>query len=72
MRMKEKRNNPLGIIISIGFISAIVTGLTCYTLLNKSETPIEKVRGDLNLIRLTLLIGMIAIGGLMIYAGSKT
>jgi len=68
----EKKSNPIGIIISIGFISAIVTGLTCYTLLNKSETPIEKVRNDLNLIRLTLLIGMTAIGGLMIYAGSKT
>ena len=70
LTMMEKRNNPVGIIIIVGLLASIVTGLTCYTLLDKSETPIEKVRQDLNLIRLTLLIGLLGIGTVMIYGAT--
>lgn len=70
--MQVRKNNPIGIIISIGVISAIVTGLACYTLMRKTDTPIDKVRNDLNLIRLTLLIGLLAIGAMMIYGAATT
>jgi uncharacterized BrkB/YihY/UPF0761 family membrane protein len=70
--MQVRKNNPIGIIISIGVISAIVTGLSCYTLMRKTDTPIDKVRNDLNLIRLTLLIGLLAIGAMMIYGAATT
>ena len=70
LTMMEKRNNPVGIIIIVGLLASIVTGLACYTLIDKSETPIEKVRQDLNLIRLTLLIGLLGIGTVMIYGAT--
>ncbi len=69
--MRGKQTNTFPIVLVTCMASVLIGGLITYTLMKKAENPIEDVRNDLNLIRLTLLLGLIAIGGLMIYGATN-
>jgi hypothetical protein len=65
--MKKENNNAFPVLLLTGLSCVLIGAMITYTLVKKTENPIDDVRSDLDLIRWTLLIGLIIIGGLMIY-----